>query len=71
MSYKPVKKKKEEELQETQIKNVTEGTALLVVEEGSCMVTVTAFNTAGYGPAAHLSIDVQRQNSEWYTGYSN
>ncbi|KAM7415561.1 hypothetical protein PAMA_017867 [Pampus argenteus] len=45
------------------IQNITEVTALLVVEEGNCSVTVTAFNSAGYGPAAHLSIDTRRQST--------
>ncbi|XP_076586604.1 interleukin-6 receptor subunit beta [Chaetodon auriga] len=60
VSYEPVKKRL---LQGPLILNVTEVTALLVVEEGNCSVTVTAFNMAGYGPAAHLSIDIQRQNA--------
>ncbi|XP_078107633.1 interleukin-6 receptor subunit beta [Sander vitreus] len=60
VSYKPVKK---QQLQDRITKNVTDVTALLVVEEGNCSVTVTAFNTAGCGPAAHLSIDTQTQNT--------
>ncbi|XP_054466393.1 interleukin-6 receptor subunit beta [Anoplopoma fimbria] len=63
VSYEQVKKKEEEQLQHRFIQNVTEVTALLVVEEGNCSVTVAAFNAAGYGPAAHLSIDPQRQNT--------
>ncbi|XP_041855587.1 interleukin-6 receptor subunit beta isoform X2 [Melanotaenia boesemani] len=43
------------------MKNVTEAMALLVVEEGNCTVTVRAFNTAGFGPAAQLRINTQRQ----------
>nr|XP_046241778.1 interleukin-31 receptor subunit alpha isoform X2 [Scatophagus argus] len=58
VSYKPVMKK--QQLQGSLIQNVTEGTALLVVQEGNCSVTVRAFNMAGYGPATHLSIDTQR-----------
>ncbi|XP_070820044.1 interleukin-6 receptor subunit beta [Chaetodon trifascialis] len=60
VSYEPVKKQL---LQGPLIQNVTEVTALLVVDEGNCSVTVSAFNMAGYGPAAHLSIDIQRQNA--------
>ncbi|TDH13180.1 hypothetical protein EPR50_G00055450 [Perca flavescens] len=60
VSYKPVKK---QQLQDRIIQNVTDVTALLVVEEGNCSVTVTAFNTAGCGPAAHLRIDTQTQNT--------
>ncbi|KAM7391046.1 hypothetical protein PAMP_021763 [Pampus punctatissimus] len=45
------------------IQNITEVTALLVVEEGNCSVMVTAFNAAGYGPAAHLSVDTRRQST--------
>ncbi|XP_041793945.1 interleukin-6 receptor subunit beta isoform X2 [Chelmon rostratus] len=60
VSYEPVKK---QELHGSLIRNVTEVTALLVVEEGNCSVTVTAFNMAGYGPAAHLSINIERQNA--------
>ena len=66
VSYRPVKKQR---LQDRLIQNVTEATALLVVDGRNCSVTVAAFNMAGYGPAAHLSIDVQRQSSEWHTGY--
>lgn len=33
----------------------------LVVKEGNCSITVRAVNTAGYGPAAHLSFSTQRQ----------
>ncbi|XP_034727066.1 uncharacterized protein LOC117944399 isoform X2 [Etheostoma cragini] len=60
VSYKPVKK---QQLQERIIQNVTDVTAFLVVEEGNCSVTVTAFNTAGCGPAAHLRIDTQARNT--------
>lgn len=62
VSYEPAKKQRP---WDGIIQNVTEVTALLVVGEENCTVTVRAFNTAGYGPAAHLSIDTQRQNSEW------
>ncbi|XP_051278637.1 interleukin-6 receptor subunit beta isoform X1 [Dicentrarchus labrax] len=60
VSYEPAKK---QQLQDRLIQNVTELTALLLVEEGNFSITVTAFNMAGYGPAAHLSIDTQRQNT--------
>nr|XP_043882084.1 interleukin-6 receptor subunit beta isoform X2 [Solea senegalensis] len=53
VTYEPMKK----------ILNVTEVMALLVVEEGDCTVTVKAFNAAGYGPVAHLSVNTQRQKS--------
>ncbi|XP_072243353.1 interleukin-6 receptor subunit beta isoform X2 [Leuresthes tenuis] len=43
------------------IQNVTEATALLVVQEGNCSVTVRAFNMAGYGPAARLHINTPTQ----------
>ncbi|XP_030581567.1 interleukin-6 receptor subunit beta [Archocentrus centrarchus] len=45
------------------IQNVTDMTALLVVEEGNCSIAVKAFNTAGYGPVAHLSFDTQIQKT--------
>ncbi|KAM8760603.1 interleukin-31 receptor subunit alpha isoform 1-T1 [Acanthopagrus schlegelii] len=60
VSYKPAS---EQQLQDSFVQNVTGVTALLVAEEGNCSVTVKALNTAGYGPAAHLSIDTQRQNA--------
>uniref|UniRef100_UPI0037E8CEBF interleukin-6 receptor subunit beta isoform X2 n=1 Tax=Semicossyphus pulcher TaxID=241346 RepID=UPI0037E8CEBF len=60
VSYEPVKKK---QLRDRLIQNVTEVTALLVVEAGNCNVTVTAFNMAGYGPAARVSIDTGRQST--------
>ncbi|TMS03724.1 hypothetical protein E3U43_000613 [Larimichthys crocea] len=60
VSYEPAKKQRP---WDGIIQNVTEVTALLVVGEENCTVTVRAFNTAGYGPAAHLSIDTQRQNN--------
>ncbi|XP_019131673.2 interleukin-6 receptor subunit beta isoform X2 [Larimichthys crocea] len=60
VSYEPAKKQRP---WDGIIQNVTEVTALLVVGEENCTVTVRAFNTAGYGPAAHLSIDTQRQNT--------
>ncbi|XP_059184696.1 interleukin-6 receptor subunit beta [Centropristis striata] len=52
-----------EKLQHKILQNVTEVMALLVVEEGNCSVTVRAFNTAGYGPAARLSIDTHKHNA--------
>ncbi|XP_074495632.1 interleukin-6 receptor subunit beta [Sebastes fasciatus] len=60
LSYEPVKK-----LQDRFIQNFTEVTALLVVAvaEGNFSITVAAFNTAGYGPAARLSVDTQRPNA--------
>uniref|UniRef100_A0A671X218 Fibronectin type-III domain-containing protein n=2 Tax=Sparus aurata TaxID=8175 RepID=A0A671X218_SPAAU len=60
VSYKPAS---EQQPQDSFVQNVTGVTALLVVEEGNCSVTVKALNTAGYGPAANLSIDTQRQNA--------
>ncbi|XP_029294751.1 interleukin-6 receptor subunit beta [Cottoperca gobio] len=60
VSYKPVKNP---QVQDRLIQNVTEVTAHLVVPPGNLSVTVTAFNMAGYGPAAHLSIDTQRQHT--------
>lgn len=51
-------------LQEALVLNATECTAPLVMEEGNCSVTVTAFNAAGVGPAAQLSIDTHTHNSE-------
>ncbi|XP_047447968.1 uncharacterized protein LOC125012211 isoform X2 [Mugil cephalus] len=45
------------------LRNVTESKATLVAEEGTCSVAVKAFNMAGYGPAAHLRIDPQHQNT--------
>ncbi|XP_071339984.1 interleukin-6 receptor subunit beta isoform X2 [Trachinotus anak] len=60
VSYELVKK---QGLQHRLIRNVTDVMEDLVVEEGNCTVTVTAFNTAGFGPAAQLSIDTQRQNN--------
>ncbi|XP_053180844.1 interleukin-6 receptor subunit beta [Scomber japonicus] len=49
--------------QNRQVENITGVTAPLVVDEGNYSVTVTAFNAAGYGPAAHLSIDTRRQST--------
>ncbi|KAK5607930.1 hypothetical protein CRENBAI_008493 [Crenichthys baileyi] len=43
------------------VQNVTETTSLLVVKEGNYNITVQAFNTAGFGPAARLQIDTQTQ----------
>lgn len=57
VSYKPEGKK-----QLPEIWNVTDVTALLVVEPGNCSITVRAFNTAGYGPVTQLYIDTQRVN---------
>ncbi|KAM3610986.1 uncharacterized protein V6R79_011809 [Siganus canaliculatus] len=45
------------------ILNYTGRTALLEVEKGNYTVTVRAFNTAGYGPAARVSFDTQRHNT--------
>uniref|UniRef100_A0A3Q2TSC8 Uncharacterized LOC105921800 n=1 Tax=Fundulus heteroclitus TaxID=8078 RepID=A0A3Q2TSC8_FUNHE len=41
------------------VQNITETTAILVVKEGNYTVTVRAFNTAGFGPAARLQIDTR------------
>ncbi|XP_034546895.1 interleukin-6 receptor subunit beta [Notolabrus celidotus] len=60
VSYEP---ERNQNLQDRVTQNVTEGTALLVVEAGNCSVSVRAFNTAGYGPAARLSIDTQRRET--------
>ncbi|XP_065808167.1 interleukin-6 receptor subunit beta isoform X3 [Labrus bergylta] len=60
VSYEPMRK---QPLQDIFIQNVTEAIALMSVEAGNCSVTVTAFNNAGYGPAAHLSIDTQKQKT--------
>ncbi|XP_034027057.1 interleukin-6 receptor subunit beta [Thalassophryne amazonica] len=51
VSHTPVK-----EEDQGSIHNVTDLMALLVVEAGNSNVTVSAFNTAGYGPTAHLGI---------------
>nr|XP_020450791.1 interleukin-6 receptor subunit beta-like isoform X2 [Monopterus albus] len=59
VSYKPVKN---QQPQDTSIQNITEVMAPLVVEEGNWSVTVTGFNTAGYGPPAHLNVDTQRHS---------
>uniref|UniRef100_A0A3P9CXY0 Interleukin-6 receptor subunit beta n=1 Tax=Maylandia zebra TaxID=106582 RepID=A0A3P9CXY0_9CICH len=37
----------------------------LVVKEGNCSITVRAFNTAGYGPAAHLSFTLPSVRNMW------
>ncbi|XP_023250752.1 interleukin-6 receptor subunit beta-like [Seriola lalandi dorsalis] len=58
VSYEPVTRR---HLQDRLIRNVTGVMDTLVVEEGNYSVTVTAFNKAGYGPAANLSIDTHRQ----------
>ncbi|CAK6976184.1 interleukin-6 receptor subunit beta [Scomber scombrus] len=50
-------------VQNRRIQNMTGVTAPLVVDDGNYSVTVTAFNEAGYGPAAHLSIDTRRQRT--------
>ncbi|XP_022623829.1 interleukin-6 receptor subunit beta-like [Seriola dumerili] len=60
VSYEPVTMR---HLQDRLIRNVTGVMDTLVVEEGNYSVTVTAFNAAGYGPAANLSIDTHRQNN--------
>ncbi|KAK5909310.1 hypothetical protein CesoFtcFv8_003252 [Champsocephalus esox] len=60
VSYKLVKN---QQAQDRFTQNVTGSMALLVVKEGNYSFTVSAFNTAGYGPAAHLSTDTQRQNA--------
>ncbi|XP_038559756.1 interleukin-6 receptor subunit beta isoform X2 [Micropterus salmoides] len=60
VSYKPEKK---QQLQDRLLQNVTEVMALLVVKEGNYSVKVSAFNMAGYGPAARLSIDTLRLNT--------
>lgn len=62
VSYEPVKR---QTLVPKSIHNVTEPNACLVVEEGYCIVTVGAYNMAGVGPAAHLSINTNTQNSKW------
>ncbi|XP_050930827.1 interleukin-6 receptor subunit beta isoform X2 [Lates calcarifer] len=49
--------------QDTLIQNVTGAMAPLEVKEGNYSVTVRAFNSAGFGPAAQLSIDTQTQNN--------
>ncbi|KAM8887069.1 interleukin-6 receptor subunit beta isoform 2-T2 [Spinachia spinachia] len=59
VSYEPAKQQRP---QHGRIQNVTELTALLVVDEGNCSVTVAAFNSAGYGPAARLAIDPRRRS---------
>ncbi|XP_029367402.1 interleukin-6 receptor subunit beta isoform X2 [Echeneis naucrates] len=56
VTYEP---KEGQRLQDRLARNVTEPTAHLVVGEGNYNVTVAAFNTAGYGPAAELSINTQ------------
>lgn len=66
VSYRPVT---EQQLQDRFIQNVTEGVVALEVEEGNWSVTVTAFNMAGYGPSANLSIDTQRRNCKWHNDY--
>uniref|UniRef100_A0A7N8Y6N9 Interleukin-6 receptor subunit beta-like n=1 Tax=Mastacembelus armatus TaxID=205130 RepID=A0A7N8Y6N9_9TELE len=60
VSYRPQRK---QQLQDMSVQNVTEETAPLMVEEGNWSVTVAAFNTAGYGPRALLSIDTHSQTS--------
>ncbi|XP_075935016.1 interleukin-6 receptor subunit beta [Anarhichas minor] len=68
VSYEPSekkkkKKKRQQQQQHRHFQNITEVTALLEVDEGNCSVTVAAFNAAGYGPAAHLSIDPERRST--------
>uniref|UniRef100_A0A3Q4H9W8 Interleukin-6 receptor subunit beta-like n=1 Tax=Neolamprologus brichardi TaxID=32507 RepID=A0A3Q4H9W8_NEOBR len=46
------------------IQNTTDVTRL-VVEEGNCSIAVRAFNTAGYGPAAHLSFTLPSVRNMW------
>ncbi|XP_074525722.1 uncharacterized protein LOC141789999 [Halichoeres trimaculatus] len=50
-------------LQDGLTQTVSEGRALLVVEAGNCSVSVRAFNGAGFGPAARLSIDTRRRDA--------
>ncbi|KAK2838126.1 hypothetical protein Q5P01_015338 [Channa striata] len=57
VSYRPVKTQ-----QLWDSVNTTEASASLEVKGGAWNVTVRAFNTAGYGPAATLCIDTQSQN---------
>lgn len=61
MSYEPSEKERQ---QENLVQNVTDVTALVVVEEGNYSVTVTAFSATGYGPAAHLNIDTETLDGE-------
>uniref|UniRef100_A0A3B4YUZ0 Interleukin-6 receptor subunit beta-like n=1 Tax=Seriola lalandi dorsalis TaxID=1841481 RepID=A0A3B4YUZ0_SERLL len=68
VSYEPVTRR---HLQDRLIRNVTGVMDTLVVEEGNYSVTVTAFNKAGYGPAANLSIDTHRQKSEWWLSHAS
>ncbi|XP_041642778.1 interleukin-6 receptor subunit beta [Cheilinus undulatus] len=49
--------------QDRLIKNVRDVTAVLEVNAGNYSVSVRAFNMAGYGPAANISIDTQRQTT--------
>uniref|UniRef100_A0A667WLZ1 Fibronectin type-III domain-containing protein n=1 Tax=Myripristis murdjan TaxID=586833 RepID=A0A667WLZ1_9TELE len=59
LSYAPTKKKQQLLQQQSTILNTTELTALLVVKERYYSVNITAFNTAGLGPATscHLEPD--------------
>ncbi|XP_071381034.1 interleukin-6 receptor subunit beta [Centroberyx affinis] len=59
VSYAPTK---EHRPRRSVIRNVTELTAPLVAEERYWSVSVSAFNTAGHGPAAQLSIDTHTQH---------
>ncbi|XP_040012090.1 interleukin-6 receptor subunit beta isoform X2 [Xiphias gladius] len=59
VSYEPVR---EQHLRHRFTQNVTGWRMILNVEEGTWIVTVAAFNRAGYGPAANLSIDTQRRS---------
>ncbi|CAJ1069675.1 interleukin-6 receptor subunit beta [Xyrichtys novacula] len=56
VSYELVKRQQDRSEQ-----NITEGTALVVVEDGNCNITVRAYNTAGLGPSTHLNIDTRTQ----------
>nr|AAR25690.1 class I helical cytokine receptor number 27 [Tetraodon nigroviridis] len=60
VSYSPERKK---QLQDAVMVNVTDVTALLPAERGKFSVSVRAYNTAGFGPAARLCIDIQRVTS--------
>ncbi|XP_078141249.1 interleukin-6 receptor subunit beta [Centroberyx gerrardi] len=59
VSYGPTKKRRP---QQSVIRDVTELTAPLVAEERYWSVSVSAFNTAGRGPAAQLSVDTHTRH---------
>ncbi|XP_029915578.1 interleukin-6 receptor subunit beta [Myripristis murdjan] len=63
LSYAPTKKKQQLLQQQSTILNTTELTALLVVKERYYSVNITAFNTAGLGPATQLSVDTHTQHT--------